>query len=138
MGVLVEFPDYGFAIACPADWYSMEVDPIEEALEGFLFVGTDEEETRWIWIYVDPADGYSLDDLQAEFAEDSAYFTNLQRYTVGEIELLMYEVEEDNFFGAAMLTKDGQHFVFFDFEPLADKTMGELAPQIIGTLTYLD
>lgn len=139
MGVQLEFPDYGFSIVYPAEWYSMEVDPIdEESQTGYLFIGTNEEETRWIYSYVEPANGDSLDDLQAELAEDSSYYTNLQRYLVGEIELLMYEVEEDGFFAAAMLSKDGKSLVFFEFEPLEDKTMGELASQIIGTLAYLD
>lgn len=126
-GVYVPFEELGFQLLLPTDWVDYEQDTY------YFFVGTEDQSQAMAIDILDVA-GQTLEEVAQSVAEEES-IGQVAGLTINGLPFYLYELADGSAFGAFTNTSDNAYCIHFIFAPGGDEAFGDLALQIMASIS---
>lgn len=123
------FEDFGFSILLPSDW-------VEYEAEDAYFMAGPESQEQVFMIDVFETEGVTLDEIAQDLA-DQMEVGAVAPITINGIAFYLYEMPDQNAFGAFVNTENDVYCIHFVFAPY-DEDFMDLATQIMASINAVE
>jgi len=134
-GGWLTFDDDGFMLYIPSDW--VDVDVTDEMLDAGTYYAASSADGAWGMTvsYSQDAGATSNDDLAAQLTD--AGYENVTQLNVNGIDIVGYDITEQNVSGVAFLDSEGALYVI-SFTPADDEAFAVIGQTIIMSLSPME